>query len=165
MQTLDNELAAAQKIAGHFSTDHHERVINAADWWDGLLRYVYAHDEPNANPSAVSLLLLSEETARQVKVVLTGLGGDELFGGYPFHHMIPQLLRQQQTWAKWVRPMRGMLAAVEPYYPAMKRYRIIGALPTYLPRFRQALLPRDEALMRMQSFYGMAFSDTLRHQH
>jgi asparagine synthase (glutamine-hydrolysing) len=171
MQTPDNELAAAQRIAGHFSTDHHERVINAADWWNGLLRYVYAHDEPNANPSAVSLLLLSEETAKQVKVVLTGLGGDELFGGYPFHHMIPQLLRQQESWAKWLgggrstgSPLRGILGAIESYYPVMKRYRIIGALPTYLPRFRQALLPRDEALMRMQSFDGMAFSDTLRHQ-
>ncbi len=164
MQTPDNELVAAQRIAGHFATDHHERVINATDWWGGLLRYVYAHDEPNANPSAVSLLLLSEETAKHVKVVLTGLGGDELFGGYPFHHMIPQLLRQQQTWGRWFAPLQGLLAATESYYPTMKRYRYIGALPTYLPRFRQALLPRDEALMRMQSFDGMVFSDSLRRQ-
>ena len=162
MQTPDNELAAARRIATHFATDHHERVISADDWWEGLLRYVYAHDEPNANPSAVSLLLLSEETAKHVKVVLTGLGGDELFGGYPFHHMIPRLLRQQQTWGRVFAPMQRILGAIEPYFPLMKRYRYIGALPTYLPRFRQALLPRDEALMRMQSFDGMVFSDHLR---
>lgn len=164
MRTPDNELEQARRIAQHFGTAHHERVINADDWWNGLLRYVYAHDEPNANPSAVSLLLLSEETAKHVKVVLTGLGGDELFGGYPHHHTIPQLLQHQRTWGRWFAPMQGALAALEPHYPAMKRYRIIGALPTYLPRLRQALLPRDEALLRMQSFDGMAFSDALRGQ-
>lgn len=164
MRTPDNELEHARRIAEYFETDHHERVIDAQDWWDGLLRYVYAHDEPNANPSAVSLLLLSEETARHVKVVLTGLGGDELFGGYPHHHTIPRLLRQQAAWGRWLSPVQGVLAALEPYYPAMKRYRIIGALPTYLPRIRQALLPRDEALLRMQSFDGMVFSDALRRQ-
>ena len=161
MDVPDNELAQAGKIARHFQTEHHERVINAGDWWAGFEQYVYYHDEPNANPSAVSLLLLSEMTARHVKVVLTGLGGDELFGGYPFHHMIPQLLKRQQQW-RHLAPLGGVLAALEGYYPAMKRYRYIGALPTYLPRLRHALLPRDEALLRMQSFDGMVFSDHLR---
>jgi asparagine synthase (glutamine-hydrolysing) len=127
-----------------------------------LQRYVYDHDEPNANPSAISLLLLAEETARQVKVVLTGLGGDELFGGYPHHHTIPQLLRNHDSWGRFAAPLDGILAALEAYYPTLKRYRIVGALPTYLPRIRQALLPRDEGLMRMHSFDGMVFSDTLR---
>lgn len=162
MDTPDNELAQAHRIAGHFQTDHHEHVINADDWWEGLQRYVYYHDEPNANPSAISLLLLAEETAKQVKVVLTGLGGDELFGGYPHHHTIPQLLRNHESWGQFLAPADGMLAALETYYPTMKRYRIIGALPTYLPRIRQAIRPRDEGLMRMQSFDGMVFSDSLR---
>jgi asparagine synthase (glutamine-hydrolysing) len=162
MDTPDNELAQARRIAGHFQTEHHERIINADDWWDGLQRYVYDHDEPNANPSAISLLLLAEETARQVKVVLTGLGGDELFGGYPHHHTIPQLLRNHDSWGRFAAPLDGILAALEAYYPTLKRYRIVGALPTYLPRIRQALLPRDEGLMRMHSFDGMVFSDTLR---
>jgi asparagine synthase (glutamine-hydrolysing) len=163
-RTPDNELEHARRIAAHFETEHYERVITAQDWWDGLLRYVYAHDEPNANPSAVSLLLLSEETARHVKVVLTGLGGDELFGGYGHHRLIPQLLQHQAGWGRWLTPARGALAALEPYYPLMKRYRIIGALPTYLPRVYQALLPRDEALLRLHSFDGMVFSDALRDQ-
>ncbi len=161
MAVPDNELAQARRIAHHFETEHHERVINANDWWNGFEQYVYYHDEPNANPSAVSLLLLSEMTAQQVKVVLTGLGGDELFGGYPFHHTIPQLLARQETWRRFAS-LSGVLAALEAYYPAMKRYRYIGALPTYLPRLRHALLPRDEALLRMQSFDGMVFSDALR---
>lgn len=168
MDVPDNELAQAKRIAAHFQTEHHERIISASDWWQGFEQYVYAHDEPNANPSAVSLLLLSEMTAQHVKVVLTGLGGDELFGGYPFHRMIPQLLARQSAWG-WLgsrreggSPLQRLLELPEPFYPAMKRYRYIGALPTYLPRVRHALLPRNEALLRMQSFDGMVFSDSLR---
>ena len=37
--------------------DANQRVITAAEWWDEFNRYVYYHDEPNANPSAVSLML------------------------------------------------------------------------------------------------------------
>ncbi len=165
MQTGDNELYQARKIAAHFKTEHNERVINAHDWWNGLEKAIYHHDEPIANSSAISLLLLAEDTAKQVKVVLTGLGGDELFGGYPGHHAVPQLLKNQETWGGAIGKAIGSpLETIEQYYPAMKRYRVIGALPTYLPRLRQATLPRDEAIRRMMSFDGMVMSDALRDQ-
>lgn len=166
--TPDNELLHARRIAGHFKTDHHERIITADDWWQGLHKTIYHHDEPIANSSAVSLLLLAEHTARDVKVVLTGLGGDELFGGYPGHHALPQLLRNQQSWGKRLGGGREegspFFGSVEQYYPLMKRFRIIGALPTYLPRVQQATFPRDEAIRRLMSFDGFVFSDTLREQ-
>ncbi|MBK8035474.1 MAG: asparagine synthase (glutamine-hydrolyzing) [Chloroflexi bacterium] len=161
-KTPDNELIHARKIAAHFHTTHHERVINAEDWWNGFQRYVYHHDEPNANPSAVSLMLLAEETAKRVKVVLTGLGGDELFGGYMAHAAIPQILRAQNSWGRMLRGFAQPLLRLERYYPMMKRYRGIGALPTYLPRLTQSLLPRDEGLRRLQSFDGLVLTDTLR---
>jgi asparagine synthase (glutamine-hydrolysing) len=161
--TPDNELAQARRIAAHFSTDHHERVITAEDWWAALQAYVYHHDEPNANASAVSLMLLAQETARHVKVVLTGLGGDELFGGYASHRTLPSLMTANAR----LGGMNGLadaLGALERHYAAFKRYRIIGALPTYLPRLRHLVMPRDEALRRSLSFDGMVHSDTLRSQ-
>ncbi len=162
--TPDNELLLARHTAQLFQTDHHERVIDAETWWQGFEKYVYHHDEPNANPSAVSLLLLAEDTAQHVKVVLTGLGGDELFSGYPHHWAIPRMLRNAAAWGHRLAPLNQPLAMLEGWYPAFKRWRVIGALPTYLPRVRQAMLPRDEALMRMHSFDGMVFSDVLRKQ-
>ncbi len=164
MQTPDNELMQARRIAEHFKTEHHERVISAEDWWRGFERTIYAHDEPIANASAVSLLLLAQETAREVKVVLTGLGGDELFSGYSQHQTLAWLLKTRQSWGGLLKPLAGLLRGIEPHYPAMKRYRLIGALPTYLPRFQQVALKREEGLRRAQSFDGLVFSDTLRAQ-
>lgn len=164
MDTPDNELLHARRIAHYFETDHHERIINADDWWAGLQTYAYHHDEPNANPSAISMLLLAEETAKQVKVVLTGLGGDELFGGYMHHRAIPQLIQQQGGWGGMLgkTPLPALIAGLERHYPAMKRYRVIGAIPTYLPRIQQAMLPSADGLLRMQSYDGLVFSDALR---
>lgn len=160
--TPDNELAQARRVAAHFGANHHEHIISAAGWWRGFQDYIYHEEEPTANASAVSLMLLAEQAAQQVKVVLTGLGGDELFGGYPHHRNIPALLARQARWGARLAPYERLLAALEPYYPALKRFRGVGALPTYLPELRRVALPRDEALLRAFSFDGMVWSDALR---
>lgn len=160
--TTDNELLHARRIAAHFQTDHHERVISANDWWDAFDQYSYCHDEPNANPSAVSLLLLAEHTARDVKVALTGLGGDELFSGYATHRALAAVLRQAR--GDQGAAAAGLLAWLEQYYPAFKRWRGVGALPALLPGVRNRLVPTGEGLLRTQMFDGLVFSDTLRRQ-
>ncbi len=76
-----NELDLAREVAQRYDTDHHELVVepNVAEL---LPRIVAACDEPFADSSAVPTFLVSELAARHVKVVLSGEGGDELFGGY-----------------------------------------------------------------------------------
>ena len=88
-----DETVAARRAAAHFGTDHHELRLSAEDWWTTLGEYVSAHDEPNANPSMVSLQALSRVAAREVKVALNGTGGDELYAGYRAHRVHPRLLR------------------------------------------------------------------------
>ncbi|GAB4573541.1 MAG: amidotransferase 1, exosortase A system-associated [Anaerolineae bacterium] len=168
--TGDNELLQARRIATHFGATHHEHVIDADAWWQHLLAYVYHTDEPVDNPSAVSLQALAEVTARDVKVVLNGTGGDELFCGYQSHAAWPQMMRTARRLdrivpARWRARLIGRpMGALERWYPALKRYRGVGALPYYLPRWQIPFLPVEEALRRSASYEGYALSDGLRRQ-
>jgi asparagine synthase (glutamine-hydrolysing) len=76
-----DELAAARKVAERYDTDHHELVIRP-DAAELLPKLAAAFDEPFADSSALPTYLVSELAARDVKVALSGEGGDELFGGY-----------------------------------------------------------------------------------
>jgi asparagine synthase (glutamine-hydrolysing) len=163
----DNELAAAQASADVFKCDHHELVLTAAAWWDYMEHYAYAHDEPNANPSAVSLLALSKLTAESVKVVLNGIGSDELFGGYPIHRTLPNALRHAETIRAIVpgvvrKPIRRGIEEIERLYPRFGRYRILGALPHALPPLYHQLDDPVEHLEHTLAFDGTVFSASLR---
>jgi asparagine synthase (glutamine-hydrolysing) len=80
---LYDERALARRVAQRHGTEHHEVVVGPDDFLGALPRLAWFRDEPIAEPSEVPLFLLAEQAARHVKVVLSGDGGDELFGGYP----------------------------------------------------------------------------------
>ena len=75
-----NELPYAAAVAARYGTRHHAEEVTPSVV-DDLPRLVSALDEP-ADPLSICLLHLAKMTARHVKVVLGGDGGDELFGGY-----------------------------------------------------------------------------------
>jgi asparagine synthase (glutamine-hydrolysing) len=76
-----DELADARLVAERYDTDHHELVLRP-DAALLLPQLANAFDEPFADSSALPTYLVSELAARNVKVALSGEGGDELFGGY-----------------------------------------------------------------------------------
>ena len=72
----------AKETAGPLETLHHEITIGADEYFQTLPQAVWHFDEPVADPSALGLYFLAREAAKHVKVVLSGEGSDELFGGY-----------------------------------------------------------------------------------
>jgi len=87
-----DELEHARTVARHFGTDHHEFVVRP----DGLaiLDDLIGHfDEPFADSSAIPTWYVSEIARRHVTVVLSGDGGDELFGGYDRYLPHPRVAR------------------------------------------------------------------------
>jgi asparagine synthase (glutamine-hydrolysing) len=76
-----DELERARLVAERYRTDHHELVLRP-DAVELLPKLVEAFDEPFGDSSAVPTYLVSQLAAGEVKVALSGEGGDELFGGY-----------------------------------------------------------------------------------
>ena len=80
-----SELPAAGLLAKHFGTAHREIVLARRDVLGALPQAVARRDAPFHRPADVALHLLAREAAREVKVALSGDGGDEILGGYRRH--------------------------------------------------------------------------------
>jgi asparagine synthase (glutamine-hydrolysing) len=78
-----SEIDEARLIANAYRTNHHEVTLSALDVPPLLAKAIWHMDEPIADPAALPTHLICEFARRHVTVVLTGEGGDELFGGYP----------------------------------------------------------------------------------
>lgn len=78
-----SEINQAKKIAQQLKLNHHELAIDADSWWSGFLQSSLHRESPLGEPADVIFYLLSERAKQDVKVVLTGEGSDEFFGGYP----------------------------------------------------------------------------------
>jgi len=76
-----NELPYARRVAERFGTDHHEIVVKP-DVVSLLPRLLWHMDEPLADTACITTYLVSEFARRDVTVILSGVGGDELYGGY-----------------------------------------------------------------------------------
>jgi len=120
-----DELPYARLVARRFGTDHHEEILEP-DAQAILPAIVRAFDEPFADSSAIPTYVVAQATARHVKVALSGIGGDETFGGYPrylglrvstLHGKLPRWLRHasravarrlpdsgsSRNWTDWAR--------------------------------------------------------------
>jgi asparagine synthase (glutamine-hydrolysing) len=109
------ELPYARQVAERFGTQHFEEIVTprAVDLLDEL---AYHYDEPFADSSAIPTYLVARFARRHVKVVLSGDGGDEAFGGY----------------RRYAHDLKE--AAVRRWLPGWFRRRILGPVARLWPR-------------------------------
>lgn len=77
-----SELPFARKVAEYLGLEHHETLVGPNDVLEVLPRLVLHYGQPFGDPSAIPMYLVSRLARQQVKVCLSGDGGDESFGGY-----------------------------------------------------------------------------------
>lgn len=92
-----SESKEALETAKALNSDHHEITIGVEEYFANLPKAVWHFDEPVADPSALGLYFLAREAAKRVKVVLSGEGSDELFGGYNIY-----LEPFARRWIAWI---------------------------------------------------------------
>lgn len=77
-----NEIGFAKRFAETIGVENISKVITPDEYWSSLSKIQYHMDEPLADPAAIALYFVSKLASEHVKVVMSGEGADELFGGY-----------------------------------------------------------------------------------
>jgi asparagine synthase (glutamine-hydrolysing) len=109
-----DELEHARRVARHFGTDHHEFVVKPDGV--GILDALISHfDEPFADSSAIPTWYVSEMARKHVTVVLSGDGGDELFGGYDRYVPHPRVVAFDRYSPRALRNVAAIAAARLPH--------------------------------------------------
>lgn len=78
-----DELPWARRVSEHIGTQHHEVAVTPSDFEELWPTLTWHRDAPMSEPADIAVFRLAQEARHQVKVVLSGEGGDELFAGYP----------------------------------------------------------------------------------
>lgn len=108
-----SEISVAEKTAEKLQVEHFTHTITPEEFLQELPRIIWHLDDPVADPSVVPLYFLAREARKQVKVVLSGEGADELFGGYNIYRE-PMSLRRVAELPNFGKKLLKQLASMLP---------------------------------------------------
>lgn len=147
-----DESFPARALARNLGLRNRVRCISPGEFWDAVPAVQYHMDEPMADAAAVALYFLNREAARDVKVVLSGEGADELFGGYNIYRD-PFTARWYNRLPPWLRDGLGAAASLLPPGPGVNflvrrglslEERYFGPTALLTEREKRRLLPGYE---------------------
>jgi len=128
-----SEIADASAISRHLEVEHIQVVRDVEDFKNAFEKVVWSLDFPVADPSTVAIYLVCQEAAKHLKVVLSGEGADELFGGYKVYdesrfsskiYGLPGALRRPLAYLAAILPdwVKGKNLLLRGTTPLEKRY-------------------------------------------
>ena len=142
-----NEIGWAKRFSRLIGKENYSHIISQQEYWDAIPTVQYQMDEPLADPSCIALYFVCKLAAEQVKVVLSGEGADEIFGGYnvysepdgTWYDRLPMRLRRGIANAASLLPAkRGVNFFVRKGRTLEERF--IGNAYMFTPEERKALL-------------------------
>jgi asparagine synthase (glutamine-hydrolysing) len=151
-----NELPKAKMLAERFGTDHHEVYVEAKNLPDVIERLVDAHGEPFADAADIPLYLLTNQVKKDVKVVLQGDGGDEIFGGYSRYFT----LTKQDYFKPW-KLLSGLPWQLLSNTSVLQKVRFLDAITADNDADRLALLLTMESKRQLPT---KMFSDAVNNR-
>lgn len=122
-----NEISWARRVSQKIGTEHHCKIITADEFWNAIDEVQYYMDQPLADPSCIALYFVSKLASKHVKVVLSGEGADEFFGGYNIYQEPEALNTYQKLIPNSIRKFLAKIVKSIPFYFKGKGYIIRGA--------------------------------------
>ncbi len=121
------EIDYAKRLSEKLKLENYDKTITSDEYWEVLPKVQYHMDEPLADASCIALYFVDREAAKQVKVVLSGEGADEFFGGYNIYHE-PFSLKAFKKIPKPVKTVMKGIAKIGPNVKG-KNFIIRGCTP------------------------------------
>lgn len=109
-----SEIDYAKDLSKDIGIDNYNKVISKDEYWEAINKVQYHMDEPLADPSAVALYFVANLASKHVKVVLSGEGADEFFGGYNIYKE-PFDISFLTIMPKFIRKLMGKVARGIPF--------------------------------------------------
>lgn len=111
-----DETELAKSFSEMMNIENKRKYITKREFFDSLPKVEYYTDEPHANLSTVPLLFLSELAGKDVKVVLSGEGSDEMFGGYN-EYLEPNIVKMYMRVPSFIKKGMANVARRLPHFP------------------------------------------------
>ena len=121
-----NEIPYAEALSKEVGIENYSKIISTKEYWEEFPRIQYFMDEPLADASAAALYFVDREASKHVKVILSGEGSDELFGGYVIYHE-PLSLDAYQKIPRGLRRAAAKAVSKIPGHPKGKGFIMRGS--------------------------------------
>ena len=142
-ETTIDDPAVPHRLARQLGCEHHEIIVEP-DVVDLLPSLTWHMDEPTADPAIIAAYLVCREARKQATVLLSGVGGDEIFAGYRKH--------VAHRWAEEYRRVPGFARSAAEHtllaLPSLRGTRLKGSVRLAKKMARSAALTPAEAFIR-----------------